>query len=85
MQALQGQSNVAQMLGWCPVDKRTFVMVLEYVATMFVCAVISDLLLECRYYQSADLIESSRKNLHIISKMIESIMLGVKQVHDCKV
>lgn len=38
-----------------------------------------------RHYNSADMIDASAGNLFIISKIMESIFLGVKQMHDNKV
>jgi serine/threonine protein kinase len=66
MKHLKGQENVADILGWCPVDKRHYVIVMKY-------------------YENCDIISASKGNLYIVSKIMKSILTGVKNIHDSKV
>lgn len=63
MKHVKGHENVANILGWCPIDKRNYVILMPY-------------------YENCDIISATKGDLYIVSKIMKSILTGVKYLHD---
>jgi len=66
MRRLRDKPNLAQILGWCPVDKKKYCILLPH-------------------YPNCNMLLSTQGNLYLISKIIRSILTGVKNMHEAQV